>query len=135
MCWEGEAMAFKTMTTDATRGAVGPVAVSYDQDVVAWSVEQARLLRAGRFDRLDIEHIADEIEDVGRSQARDLASRLAMLLAHWLRWEYHPAHRSRSWKTRYASSASRFCGAWRELQVCAPSWGKRTLSRTSGAMR
>ena len=34
---------------------------SYDTDVIAWANEQARLLRAGRFDALDIEHIADEI--------------------------------------------------------------------------
>ena len=38
---------------------------SYDRDIVAWANEQARLLREGRFEALDIEHIADEIEDVG----------------------------------------------------------------------
>ena len=37
---------------------------SYDQDVVAWAREQAALLRAGRFGEIDVEHIADEIEDV-----------------------------------------------------------------------
>jgi len=41
---------------------------SYDNDVMAWANEQARLLRARRFDALDIEHIADEIEDVGKSE-------------------------------------------------------------------
>jgi hypothetical protein len=40
---------------------------SYDNDVIAWANEQARLLCAGRFDALDIEHIADEIEDAGPS--------------------------------------------------------------------
>jgi len=91
-------VASKAKVTDATRDAAGPVGASYDRDVVAWSVEQARLLRAGRFDLLDSEHIADEIEGVGRSEARDLASRMAVLLAHWLRWDYQPTHRSRSWK-------------------------------------
>jgi hypothetical protein len=91
-------MAFKAKTIDAARNAAGAEGSSYDQDVVAWSVEQARLLRAGRFDLLDIEHIADEIEDVGKSEARDLASRMAVLLAHWLKWEYQPTHRSRSWE-------------------------------------
>ncbi len=90
-------MAFKAKTIDAGRKAAS-VGTSYDQDVVAWSVEQARLLRAGRFDLLDIEHIADEIEDVGKSEARDLASRIAVLLAHWLKWSYQPTHRSRSWE-------------------------------------
>ena len=87
-------MAFKK----AARIAPSPARVSYDQDVVAWSVEQARLLRAGLFDQLDIEHIADEIEDVGKSEARELASRMAALLSHWLKWEHQPTHRSVSWQ-------------------------------------
>ena len=72
--------------------------VSYDRDVAAWSVEQARLLRAGLFHLLDVEHIADEIEDVGKSEGRELASRMAVLLAHRLKWEFQPARRSRSWE-------------------------------------
>jgi len=52
---------------------------SYDNDVMAWANEQARLLRAGCLDALDIEHIADEIEDVGKSEQRELASRMAVL--------------------------------------------------------
>ena len=42
--------------------------VGYDQDVMAWAAEQARLIRTGQFDQLDIEHIADEIDDVGKSE-------------------------------------------------------------------
>lgn len=69
----------------------------YDQDVIAWANEQARLLRAGHFDRLDIEHLAEEIEDVGKSEQRELASRVSVLLAHLLKWQFQPARRSRSW--------------------------------------
>ena len=71
---------------------------SYDKDVIAWANEQARLLRAGRFDALDIEHIADEIEDVGKSEIRELASRMAVLLAHMLKWQYQPGGRGNSWR-------------------------------------
>ena len=71
---------------------------SYDQDVIAWSREQAALLRAGRFSQLDIEHLADEIEDVGKSEKREVASRMAVLLAHLLKWQHQPARRSRSWE-------------------------------------
>jgi len=71
---------------------------SYDNDVIAWANEQARLLRAGRFDALDIEHIADEIEDVGKSEKRELASRMAVLLAHMLKWQYQPGGRGNSWR-------------------------------------
>jgi Domain of unknown function DUF29 len=70
---------------------------SYDNDVIAWANEQARLLRAGRFNELDIEHIVDEIEDVGKSEQRDLQSRMAVLLVHLLKWQYQPDHRGSSW--------------------------------------
>lgn len=69
----------------------------YDDDVAAWAAEQARLLRAGRFDLLDIERIADEIEDVGKSEARELASRMEVLLMHLAKWQCQPSHRSASW--------------------------------------
>lgn len=75
-----------------------PEPSGYEHDVAAWSVEQARLLRAGLFDQLDIEHIADEIEDVGKSEARELASRMVVLLTHRLKWQFQPARRSRSWE-------------------------------------
>ena len=80
------------------KAARSPEHRSYKHDVAAWSVEQARLLRAGLFDQLDIEHIANEIEDVGKSEARELASRMAVLLAHLLKWEYQPFLRSPSWQ-------------------------------------
>ncbi|MCD9228639.1 DUF29 domain-containing protein [Ralstonia pseudosolanacearum] len=70
----------------------------YEQDVVAWANEQAALLHAGKFSALDIEHIADEIEDVARSEQRELARRMAVLLAHLLQWHYQPAKRGASWE-------------------------------------
>jgi hypothetical protein len=69
----------------------------YDQDIVAWANEQARLLRAGNLDLLDLENIAEEIEDVGKSEQRELASRMALLLAHLLKWQFQPERRGSSW--------------------------------------
>lgn len=71
---------------------------TYETDVIAWAQEQARLLRAGRFDALDIEHIAEEIEDVGKSEQRELASRMVVLLCHLLKWRYQPERRGSSWE-------------------------------------
>ena len=71
---------------------------SYDQDVVAWANEQAALLRAGKFSAIDIEHIAEEIEDVGKSEQRELANRMAVLLAHLLKWQFQPERRGASWE-------------------------------------
>lgn len=69
----------------------------YETDVVAWASEQARLIRAGRFDLLDLEHIAEEIEDVGKSEQRELANRMAVLLAHLLKWQFQPDRQGSSW--------------------------------------
>lgn len=71
---------------------------AYQQDVIAWSNEQANLLRAKRFELLDIEHLAEEIEDVGKSEQREFEHRMALLLAHLLKWQYQPARRGSSWQ-------------------------------------
>jgi hypothetical protein len=73
-------------------------ATRYDDDVIAWANEQARFLREGRIDLLDIEHLAEEIEDVGKSEQRDLANRMAVLLAHLLKCQMQPARRGASWQ-------------------------------------
>ncbi len=75
------------------------MAIKYDDDVIAWANEQAAFLRAGNFSALDIEHIAEEVEDVGKSEQRELESRMALLLAHLLKWTFQPARRGSSWET------------------------------------
>ena len=75
---------------------------SYDQDFYAWSHEQAALLRAGRADEADLEHIAEEIESMGKTEKRELVSRLTVLLLHLLKWRFQPNLRSRSWRLRVA---------------------------------
>jgi hypothetical protein len=70
----------------------------YDTDFFAWANEQAALLRAGRLSEADIENIAEEIESIGRSERRELISRLTVLLVHLLTWRYQPGLRGRSWQ-------------------------------------
>jgi Domain of unknown function DUF29 len=52
---------------------------TYESDVIAWANEQAALLRSGQLSAIDIEHIAEEILDVGKSEQRELASQMAVL--------------------------------------------------------
>ena len=75
-----------------------PGKMAYEADIVAWSREQAQWLKTGRFDQLDLEHLAEEIEDVGKSEQRELASRMAVLLAHLLKWQHQPGRRGASWE-------------------------------------
>lgn len=71
---------------------------SYEQDFYAWTQEQAHLLRAGNLLNIDINHLAEEIEDMGRSEKRTLSSRLEILLIHLLKWQFQPTHRGNSWQ-------------------------------------
>ena len=87
---------------------------SYEKDVILWSEEQARLLRARRFSELDIEHLADEIEDVGKSEKRELASRMAVLLAHLLKWRNQPEKRCNSWSATINVQRKRIALALKE---------------------
>ena len=89
-------------------------ATAYDKDVILWSQEQARLLRAGRFAELDIEHLADEIEDVGKSEKRELANRMAVLLAHLIKWSRRPENRTNSWRATVAHQRKRIALALKE---------------------
>jgi len=71
---------------------------TYESDVVEWANEQAAFIRSGQFELLDLKHIADEIEDVGKSEQRELESRMVVLLAHLIKWQFQPTHRGVSWE-------------------------------------
>lgn len=70
----------------------------YDKDFYAWALHSAKLLRQGAFNEVDMEHVAEEIESMGKSDKRQLISRLIVLLAHLLKWQFQPEKQSNSWK-------------------------------------
>jgi len=82
----------------------------YEQDFYAWTQRTADLLRAGRFAEADIEHVAEEIEDMGRRDLRELNSRVQVLMKHLLKWQTQPKRRSRSWSGTIASQRSELEG-------------------------
>jgi len=69
----------------------------YERDYYTWALEQAAHLRARRFAELDLENLAEEVEDLARQEAKELRSRCETLLAHLLKWEFQPEGRSHSW--------------------------------------
>jgi hypothetical protein len=104
-------------------GAMGTT--NYDQDD-----EQARLIRDGRFDQLDLEHIADEIADVGRSERRELESRMAVLLAHLLKWQFQAERRGTSWQRTIREQRLQLRDKIGDVPSLAPlladpAWGRR----------
>jgi Domain of unknown function DUF29 len=82
--------------SSASHGSVGN-GPTYDEDYAGWATEQAALLKAGRFDALDVANLVEELEDVGKSEAHRLRSALTIILAHLLKWDHQPGRRSRSW--------------------------------------
>ncbi len=70
----------------------------YETDFVEWTEKQVQLLRAEEFEKVDWNHVIEEIESLGISQQHELDSRLSKLLMHLLKWQFQESHRSRSWK-------------------------------------
>lgn len=67
--------------------------VLYEHDFYLWLQTTANLLKNKRFDELDITHLVEEIESMGRSERRELKSRLKLILLHLLKWQYQPQMR------------------------------------------
>jgi Domain of unknown function DUF29 len=86
----------KDITADLAPGDEPPHA-EYERDFYSWLMEQARHLREGRFETLDRDNLAEEIESLGREQFNKLVSALRVLMVHLLKWDHQPSLRSRSW--------------------------------------
>jgi hypothetical protein len=74
------------------------LANEYEQDFYQWTQHNAQLLREGKLTEIDILHIAEELESMGKRDRRELVSRLTVLLAHLLKWQFQPHFRSKSWQ-------------------------------------
>lgn len=70
----------------------------YEKDFYLWLTETAQLLRDGRLNQLDIPHLVEEVEAMGRSEKRAIESNLIILLIHLLKWQFQPNRRSDSWR-------------------------------------
>lgn len=67
----------------------------YDRDFYSWAFHNAQLVRQGKFQRLDIRHVAEEIEKLGRNDMRRSIKNLVILLAYLLKWQFQPEKRSK----------------------------------------
>jgi hypothetical protein len=70
----------------------------YEQDIDAWIDQQVRLLKEGRLREIDVEHLIEELQDMGKSNRRELESRLIILIAHLLKWQFQREALSDQWK-------------------------------------
>jgi hypothetical protein len=70
---------------------------AYTQDFSLWAQQTAKFLRERRWQEIDLEHLIEEVEDLGKSERRGVASQLTRLLLHLLKWQYQSQRRSDSW--------------------------------------
>jgi len=71
--------------------APSPVADLYEKDFVAWARHQSELLRARRFDELDLDHLIEEVADLATNQRHAVVGRARRILQHFLKLEFSPA--------------------------------------------
>jgi hypothetical protein len=123
----------------------------YDRDVLAWSAQQAdllrRLARGERVNGIDWAHVAEEIEDVGISELNAVRSHLRLLLVHLLKlrgWPDSPSvgHWRGEVVSFQADAAQRFAPSMRQkidlsqihLRACAQIRAVSYDGRTAGAL-
>lgn len=84
---------------------------TYTADFNLWIQRTAQLLRERHWDEVDMEHLIEEVENLGKSERRAIASQLTRLMLHLLKWrllgtgclsllstgKYQPQRRSDSW--------------------------------------
>src|SRR6266849_340112 len=75
----------------------------YRRDYYEWALEQARALQERRFEALDFDHLSQEVEDLAKSERRELRSRLKQVLVHLLKCQFQSGRRSLGWEGTLAS--------------------------------
>jgi hypothetical protein len=99
----GEFVSLDTFGNDA---ALVDISSRYEIDYAKWIFEQVDKLRKSDIAGLDAKNIAEELEDLGRSQRRALGGHLRNLLLHLLKWKYQSDRRSESWRHSIANARS-----------------------------
>jgi hypothetical protein len=69
----------------------------YEQDFNVWVQTHVALLKEARFSELDVNHLVEELEELGKKHEHELVSRFIILIAHLLKWQYQPTMQCNSW--------------------------------------
>ncbi len=70
----------------------------YETDYYEWIQQQLALLKSGCLAEVDLEHLIEEIEELGASKRDALVNQIARLYLHLLKWHHQAQRRSRSWE-------------------------------------
>ncbi len=89
----------------------GPLNRLYREDETAWLDKMTDLIRLGRLDELDRVNLAEFLESTSERSRREINSRIRVLVAHLLKWQYQPEKHSRSWKLTIINQRNELEGA------------------------
>ncbi|GFE67480.1 DUF29 domain-containing protein [Chroococcus sp. FPU101] len=73
----------------------------YEQDFYQWIQNTATLLKEKQFDQVDWENVIEELESMGKSEKKEVQSRLITIIEHLLKlqyWEAEKAYNERGWR-------------------------------------
>jgi len=113
----------------------------YGEDFYAWSKAQADLLRAGRLADLDLEHLIEEVDDLGESLKRSVRSRVRTIIEHLLKLQYSPAQDPRpGWRATVRTQRIRLRDAMtpvlrREVEAALSELYQDARGLADGALR
>ena len=74
------------------------VAKLYDTDFFEWANVKAQLLREGKFDQIDVSHLIEETEDLGKDEFWALEGNIQIVLMHLLQWQFQAVKKTASWQ-------------------------------------
>jgi hypothetical protein len=99
------------------------LAASYDRDYHAWAMRQAEALRSRQLGELDVENLAEEVEDLARQVKSELQHRAEVLLTHLLKWQHQPEKQGTSWQATIDEQRDRIADLLAENPSLAPQLG------------
>ncbi|MDB9436717.1 DUF29 domain-containing protein [Dolichospermum lemmermannii CS-548] len=73
----------------------------YEQDFYLWIQTTLAILRERKLEQLDIENLIEEIDSMGRSEKKELKTRLVVLIEHLLKlqyWTEEKDYNARGWR-------------------------------------
>ena len=70
----------------------------YEKDYAHWAETMAQMLQVGAFDKLDIDNLVEELNDLSKRERDRLLSSIRLILHHLLKWHFQRHKRSRSWQ-------------------------------------
>jgi hypothetical protein len=88
--------------SDLAKPNARPLISLYEEDETAWLEAMARLAADRDVEAMDLDHLAEYLNDMAERDRREVLHRLSTLLMHLLKWEHQSERRSRSWERTIA---------------------------------